>query len=285
MAAATGRFYAMNFRDGQEVHREQKLALGQLGLDDRGNVWSYVEFHEDVGIGQWVTDRQVAELGVEAKDISAVSPSALLKLTFDNALATGYVHEGAFGTVTTGAASGLGQGFVIDSIVSSTEVNIQLLHDKTRNFTTRTGWQADLGATNTVTLFYPGGVLEGNVLADNSPDTVRGVAQVAVDVSDVSTDGRSTGGAFGWVQQTGLGVCLVDANGTDIANTQKLYLAAAGLFAGRAADDRPSVGRALALYQPSADNLVLADLNITNNLSRFYGPVKRPLGAHGQVVR
>lgn len=258
MAAATGRFYAMNFRDGQVVSREQKLALGQLGLDDRGNVWSYVEFsgNADYAIGNWVSDRESLSLPVGNNQgfsngwFTVTSHATITALTGKT-----FVSEGAYGLITGGA--GIGEAFLLDEIHSN-QLHVVPLREK---------WSTTPDDTSVLAFFFPGTVVLGGT---TNVHKARGVVQVAVDVPTTDTEGP-----FGWVQQSGAG--LVDRTGA-IAQNAALTLEASSVMSGGAVAATDVVAaRALGLV-PAGTTPVLADIDITNNASRPFGPARHPIG-------
>lgn len=275
MAAATGRFYSMNFRDGTEIHDEQKLALGQLGLDDRGNVWSYVEFSGAVGVGDWVADT-TGPLGAAnlANDIEAG------QRYFDVPYASGahvikddLVFEGAYGRVTAGGSAG--DIFFVSALEdipaqNKQRVHVKMLGNGSGRRDADAGWTADFNGTTAIVLEYVGRVAQGEVATRG---LARGVAQVAVSANEASGLGRR---GFGWVQQTGIGLVDKAGGGGGIP----LTLEASGKMAAAAVVVTDILG-GRSLAGAAAAGLRLADIDIRNTASRMFGPVKRPVG-YGQ---
>ena len=265
------RVYMMGFDEGRTLQKEQArdIALGTIGQDRVGNLWSYVEFQQNVSAGQWVQDRVNVTQAVNA------TTAGKNELKFTSALPANYDHVGVYGLVT-GGTNGQGQGFIIEALDTDRQTaRIQLLHDTSDRFFDRQGWKAAVsGGTPAVTLYYPGGVTAGTTTPSIN---VRGVVQVDV---DEFTSGNNNGGVFGWVQQTGIGVCLLESTGTDVGTNGMLFLDGSGYFQGGTIGSTaiPSA-RVLARYNPGQDGLVLADLNIVNTASRPFGPRSLPVGA------
>ena len=278
--AATGRFYQMDFREGKVLTTQQKFALGQQGLDNRGGVWSYVEFTEDLKSGQWVMDgvESVASGGITHGGVKQNHTS--FKATAGT-FSTAFVQVGAYGMVVAGGAEGDSfaitglreDNTIIDVAVfandaTDTQVTAGTHH---RGRTDNTGWSADFTGATALQLYYPGRAGEGDAGAGTA--RARGVVQVEVDMSAYD---KTTGGVFGWVLQEGVGLCRIGTAGT-LAN-RFLTLAADGEF-NRSAT---AAGVATALVTRGAANeLTLAEIRIENNASRWTFPPQRAVGAAG----
>ena len=263
------------FDGGRTIDEVQRHALGELGQDTLGNRWSYVEFQSAVNAGQWVGDGVVTSaLGVGAAAVGTDD------LEFDTALSADYEHIGAYGIVVAGG--GAGQGFVITELDSNrTKAKIALLNTAgaggDRVFD-GSGWAVALTGASTVLLNYPGLVSPGGTGATNNPGLARGVAQV--DVTSAQASGANNRG-FGWVQQSGIGVCRLDASAANVAGDRRLNFAAAGLFLGGTTGTAGAY--ALATYNPGTDDLILARIDIENTATRWYAPAERPLGYGGEL--
>ena len=265
---AGSRVYMMGFDEGTKLEEKQRFALGQIGQDRLGNRWSYVQFTNGVQLtaGQWVQDILQAE-----NPAVSDSPNELVIAT--SALTANRQYVGAYGFVT--GATGRGQGFMVTGKYVSganTHFTIRLLHDGTSPQDTEQ-WETPLkaGATSAVTFSFTGVVDTGG--AAGGLARIRGVVQTTVPVSTQK---------FGWVQQSGVGLCLLNQAGTNVPNTGLLIPDADGLFEGGSTNP---VARALVTYNPTANALVLAELRVDNfATSLLEAPPQRPIGIGGEVL-
>lgn len=266
---AGSRVYMLGFDEGQRISTQQKLALGQIGQDRLGNRWSYVEFGEVLSAGQWVADRLGASLGVTKQEVGET------RLTFDANLPDTYSHVGAYGEVLSGTTGG-GQGFVVTEQLSSNVLRIRLLKDDDDRDFTHGGWTTEVSANATVQLYYPGGVIEGDGTVGLR---ARGVVQV--DVPTASTDETKQ---YGWVQQSGIGVCRLATGVTAIHASHNLIIGAGGNFTSGARTATNVKGAAALTTRASATDLVLADIDIINSTYRVGGGGLYPVGYGAEVI-
>ena len=286
--AATGRFFAMGFREGQRLETTQKHALGELGLDERGNVWSYVEFTTAVSPGQWVMDREETITAARIVSTGDQSDHDYFQIaTGQTALTDAFVLEGSYGTITGGGAHG--NAFVLDEISADRRTgHVKMLTDGAQRVSTDSTWSADFNSTTAIALACVGSVQVGD---DDNVGRARGVAQYAVS-ADQASNANPRRRAFGWVLQQGIGVALMDRtaanNPVGIGNSRVIYLEDSGNFdGGTVGGTAVPGGRALADYPDSGtdDRLVLADIQIVNTASRWGAPPSLPLGYGSPAIQ
>lgn len=273
MAAATGRFYAMNMREGQDVHSQQKHALGQLGLDNRGNRWTYVQFSGAIGVGQWAADEVVTLATADIVNANSRTTNHYFDVTEtafkdDDKFGDERVVEGAYGVVHAGGSAG--DNFIIDSlellpdnVTGHMRIHVMIIDTATGLPDKDKNWSANFNGTTNIQLSYVGRVRSA---ADSDAGEIgfaRGVAQKAIATGDA--------GKFGWLRQSG--IALVNVTGTD--NSGRLNLAINGGIASAAGG---TLGRVLT---PARAGLVLADIDIVNSASRLTFPPQRAVGAAG----
>lgn len=260
------RAFMMGFGDGHTLSVQQQHALGELGLDRLGQQWSYVRFQETVDVGQWVQDFRSAEITPSTPRAAAGEHNLRTPVTV---FASAEESVGAIGRVDAGGS--IGDIFIVDKWNAAGNVEVRVIANASdRRMPDSTGWSAALSSATRFRYALPGRVIEGNT----ANETIRGVSQVDVLTADV--------GKFGWVQQTGVGLCKIGSTlgtGTD----HRLYLAANGDFI-----TTPVQGEdvARALVPGVADVLVPAELHVVNNAMALGGPPpKRPVGAGAPAIR
>ena len=266
--STTSRGYLTNFDGGRALSKVQDYPLGYVGQDRLGQRWSYVCFQEALEVGQWVQDYRSGvvtprggDLLPDAGEHSLALPSAFFP-TAEEAVR-------AIGQVTAGPS--VGDIFVVTQWHEAGQVSVRVIGDADERFEESKGWSVDFTGATRVQYAMPGRVIEGNTPAE----TIRGVVQTQVD----STDDI---GKFGWVQQSGIGFCLIGTLGT--VGDHRLYLANDGVFTatatGLAGEDA-----ARALVVASSNRLVPAELHVVNNATALGGPpTKQAVGAGPAVI-
>ena len=275
----------MGFGDGETLDNDQRHALGQLGLDQIGQRWTYVHFSTTAPLnaGEWVADRTVGEFTPRAAAIGDRKIELNGNANFVSAARGGTTKAdliGAYGFVNAGP--GPGQGFVIQDVLEDDTIQITLMHDQENRYHDRVkGLTTALTTASRFRIITPGRVTQGPGSSASQPNAIRGVIQ-----RDRATDDPE----FGWVQQSGVGVCRLEttAGGDAVANDGLLYTSGSGVFVGKATADGTHVAQALFSTLGSAfdGDLVLADLRIENSASVLAGaPAARAVGGRGEPVR
>ena len=224
-------------------------------------------------MGQWVQDHLTSLLTpTVASDTELVVAST--------AVTAGRQYVGAIGLVSAGA--GAGEGFVISGSYvdgANTHFTIGRLHDAKSppDITQSREWEAGLNPSNSrVHLLLPG-VVEAGAIPGGRVHA-RGVVQTVVATEDVNK--------FGWVQQSGVGLCAVTA--TPLTNgLYRLNYDDNGRFAGHASNgDVRRLVIPTASYTAATGAVLLAELQIENLAMSLIGaPPQRAIGTGPEAIR
>lgn len=260
--AVGSRFFLRDHDGGQTLSEKQEFALGQIGQDELGQEWSYVQFTGNASAGNWLADTRE----------STVSFNGTAAGFGDVGDRHGLVAKAAVAPVGAFGRSGV-DGFVITGRHSFSDaldkIDVRLLYNASDvdEFGARRGWtQKPTG----MSLYVPGRVVSAT--ASDTTSDIRGVVQ-----RDVTIAGNEY--RFGWVLQKGIGACL--APGTGSGNF--LNAAANGAFTRAANRGASSVARAL--VSVTNGQLVTAEVFIDNKAQAWAGASpKLPIGARGERI-
>lgn len=204
---------SLNFRQ-RTTDQKHRLAIN-VGGDEPGDEWSYVQFREDVGFGDVVIDSHNATLvtgGIGTVTAAAAIGTRLLKDTGEFAEdddkwlvgAVGYIHEG----------TGQGTFFYVTKVVDDDTLEIEVISSPTG--LTKGGWPVALATDTKYALMLPGLVTKSTVAG-----IVRGVAQAP-----------AKKGEYGFVKKRGWGMVDIDAAGNALGETLGIAPIAGGQAAG-----------------------------------------------------
>ena len=255
---------SINFKDGFRTHKEQKLRLGEVVMDEHGDRWSYVKAAAAITSGRVVRDSVHTELlgnsGVGTVTAAGKQGSFLLKDSGE--FANKEYLRGGIGTFTAGGAAG--SAFYVREVIDDDTLRIESLGDD-GDFDHRGGLHAATTTSTTYGLYVPGYVRQ----TSNSNRTfIRGVAQVAFAAND-----------YGYVKQSGL-AWVKATSGSTIVDGTEVFTVDAGEISvltansnSNLANIRFKIGVGLGNGQAASPSLV--QLDIVNNIRSFAYPDDR----------
>lgn len=262
---------SINFKDGQKWTKDQKHTLGQIGYDERGARWSYVQLAHAVETGRVVKDTHRGDLlSAETGTLTTAQAIGSDKLVDSGEFGAtdDKLLVGALGQIS-GHADGQAQAFYIKEWIDANTLRIELLMD--RSGAAHGGWSVALTTDSVYTLWFPGYVRVAGEADGDRAQILRGVTQ-------------SRGGAkeYGWVRQTRGGWASIDASGDNITQGYPVAVTANGRVEGyddtvtsNAVDQVPTdlVGRApFGDISGSTDRLAWITFDIVNEELSYRDP-------------
>ena len=208
----------INFKDGVKRTKNQLHRLGIVVPDGAGDLWSYVQFAEDIAYGDVVRDAAGADLvansGIGTLTAAGAVGTHLLKDTGEFAEDSDEWVVGAVGWVHEGPAQG--SAFYVRKRIDDDTLEIEML--STPSGRGGDGWPVPVSTATKYSLSLPGLVFKGTAAG-----ITRGVAQAA-----------AKSGEYGFVKQTRNAAVNIDADGAVLTRGQGLVPVADGLVAGYA---------------------------------------------------
>jgi len=263
----------LNFKRGGDRTSDQKHRLGVCEPDDQNRLWSYVQFREDVAIGEGVVDvggvlalssgSNTSTAGIAT--VTTVSPVGSKELVVADAFggdndkylvgAIGYIHAG-------GAAAST---FFVEDIKDDDTIVVEFLTNTTGYAAPGEGLEEATTTDTKFTLYAPGLVAKRNASLDN---LTRGIAQAP-----------AKAGEYGWVLQKGWGVIKIDVSGAALTYGRGLIgTASSGLYVGYAGtvtvlNTERTVGQVVFTdLEGTGDRLLWANLRIDNTTISYSFP-------------
>ena len=257
----------INFKDGFRTHKEQKLRLGEVVMDEHGDRWSYVKAGAAITAGRVVRDSLHTDL-LGNSGIGTVTTASRVgsdRLIDSGEFANKEYLRGGVGIIRAGGAAGT--AFYVREVIDDDTLRIVVL-SRDLDFKHREGWPVATTTASTYTIKVPG-------LARHTSTTrrifARGVAQVDI-----------PSGEYGYVKQSGLAWVKLP-NSVAIAAGTELVPGADGTIIGLATNSltnfllsRVVIGRVFQQgVTANPGRHALAQLDIVNNACSYAFPDDR----------
>lgn len=252
-----------------KVHEEAQHTIGEIHHNKQGDKFSYVEFTGGASgttypRGIVVRDANVADLisGTTGGTVTAAAAAGTTRLVDDGEF-TGKDLRGAIGTIYEGA--GIGQHFVVKSVVDDDTLEIQILKHG------GDGWETALGTDSDYRLSLPGRVYKASASVDERARGVTVYEEFTVPANEFR---------YGYVRQTGIDEGLIDVSDQDLAFDDAVIRTTDGLIIGRPGTDTIGAIRRTVGYSVNGntsaggtnDHTMLIEFNIVNHRRSYRRP-------------